>query len=83
MPILLGALQFLLSPIGRYVAYALIALAAYGTWDLYIRHDEKAKIEQKQTVERQHVTEKGNTARKRATQRFDAGRLHDDGFARD
>lgn len=76
-------LLWFLSPIGRYAALAAIALAAYGAWDVHIRMNERAKIEQQITVERQHAATKGNAARARATKRFDAGKLHDDGFARD
>jgi hypothetical protein len=83
MTIALGLLKFFLGPIGRYVAMVLAALIFYGAWDLHIRHKEDLRIEQQQKIERQHNVNKGTAARNRATQRFDRGRLRDDGFARD
>ena len=80
---MMAVLSFFLSPIGRYVGIALIAALAYGAWDLHIRHDEAAKIQQHEQVERNNAVQKGNSARDSATRRFDRGRLRDDGFARD
>lgn len=61
----------------------MIALAAYGAWDLHIRNDQTAKIEHKEQVNNQHAITKSTKARDRAVQRYDAGRMRDDGFARD
>lgn len=76
-------LLWILSPLGRYTAMALIALAAYGAWDLTIRKDERVKIQKQEQVEKAHAVKKATTARARAVKRYDAGRMRDDGFARD
>jgi hypothetical protein len=45
--------------------------------------DERSKINQQEQAEKAHATNKATAARARAVKRFDAGRLRDDGFARD
>src|SRR5262249_49789428 len=53
MPALLPTwLLWLLSPLGKYLALAAVALAAYGAWNLSIRHDERQKVYAKQEVQR-------------------------------
>jgi hypothetical protein len=76
-------LLYLLSPIGRYAALAALGLALYGAWDLHIRYDERAKIKQTEQVERTNAVKKATVARTRTVKRFDAGRVRNDGFARD
>lgn len=83
MPLLPTWLLWIIGPLGKYVALALIALAVYGAWDLKIRSDERSKIQHKEQVEKTHAINKSDKARARAVKRYDAGRLRDDGFARD
>lgn len=73
-------IAFLLSPIGRYLAIAVAALAivggAYTKGRLDGRSSYKAKIER----QIKDAVEKGTDARNNALRELDAGRVPDDWF---
>jgi hypothetical protein len=73
-------LTFFLSPLGRYVAIALAALAIVGGAYTKGRLDGRASYKAK--IERQikDAVEKGTDARDRALRDLDAGRVPNDWF---
>ena len=75
--------SWLLSPIGRFVGIGVIILAVVGYIYGKGRHDAKVSI--KETIQRESTkaVDKADAARRAAAQRFDAGRVRDDGFLRD
>ncbi len=72
-----------LSPLGRLVGISTIVLAVFGY--VYGRGHHDATVSIKETTQRESTkaVSKADAARRDATQRFDAGRLRDDGFLRD
>jgi hypothetical protein len=79
----MAVLTFFLSPIGRWLAGALIILALVGGIYGKGRYDDHVAYTAKIEREKQDAIKKGSTARDSALKRFDNGRLRDDGFARD
>lgn len=80
---MLTILKWFFSPLGRIVGFALILLAVISF--IYGKGRNDASISIKETIERESTkaVTKADTARRSATERFDAGRLRDDGFLRD
>lgn len=76
-------LLWFLGPLGRYVGMALLAAALVGGIYGKGRYDDHVAYTHKLQVKKEHDITKGNAARERAVKRYDAGRLHDDGFSRD
>lgn len=72
-----------LSPLGRYVGLALLVSAFVGGIYVKGQHDEKVHIQETIIRESTKTITKATTARRAATERFDAGRMRNDGFARD
>lgn len=79
----LTILLWFLSPLGRYVGMALLVSAFLA--GIYVKgeHDAKVRIQENIIRETTKAVDKARVARKSATDRFDAGRMRDDGFARD
>lgn len=77
-------LSFLLSPIGRYVGIAALALTFVSGVYVKGRFDGKAAYQAKLTREINKAIETGDRARTEALKKFDAAKeIEDDGFARD
>lgn len=75
-----AVISFFLSPLGRYVATALAALAIVGGAYTKGRFDGRASYKAK--IERQikDAVQKGTDARDRSLRDLDAGRVPDDWF---
>jgi hypothetical protein len=77
-------IAFFLSPLGRYVGIAAVALSFVGGVYLKGRSDGKAAYQAKLTREINKAIETGDRARTEALKKFDATKeIEDDGFARD
>jgi hypothetical protein len=76
-------LSFLLSPIGRYVGIAALALTFVSGVYVKGRFDGKAAYQAKLTREINAAIEKGDRARSEALRKFDANKDFSDGFERD
>ena len=76
-------LLWFLSPIGRYVGGALVVLSIVGVIYGKGRIDDHKQVVKEITQESTNDVKKSDTARTRAVKRYHAGRLRNDGFARD
>lgn len=72
-----------LSPLGRYVGLLLLASAFIGGIYVKGQHDANIRIQEKIVRDSKTAITKADRDRGAAVDQFDAGRLRDDGFARD
>jgi hypothetical protein len=79
----MSVIAFFLSPLGRYVGMAGMALALLSGVYLKGRSDAKAALQAKLTREINAAIETGDRARAEALNRFDSMKDYDDGFFRD
>lgn len=76
-------LLWFLSPIGRWVGIGLLALSLVGGIYGKGRYDDHVAYTAKLDARNTKLNTKADAARTRATDQFDAGRVPDDGYARD